>query len=94
MSLKRVGKSSFAAGYAVALITPLFGRDKELRGKNMQRIRQLYAVDEQRQVHAVAVYKHDLGFLVYRLDDQETVERVEERWFLTQAGDVLAASDA
>ena len=56
----------------------------------MQRIREIYAVDEQHQVHTVAVYKHGLGSLVYRLDDREMVEPLEEKWFLTQAGDVLA----
>ena len=55
----------------------------------MQRIQQLYAVDEQHQVHTVAVYKHALGSLVYRLDDRETVEPLDEKWFVTQTGDVL-----
>ena len=56
----------------------------------MQRIRELYAVDEQHHIHTVWVYKPALGSLVYRLDDREMVEPLEEKWFLTQAGDVLA----
>ena len=56
----------------------------------MQRIRELYAVDEQHHVHTVGVYNHALGSLVYRLDDREMVEPLEEKWFLTQAGNVLA----
>ena len=56
----------------------------------MQRIRELYAVDKQHRVHTVGVYKYDLGSLVYRLDDREMVEPLDEKWFLTQAGDVLA----
>ena len=55
----------------------------------MRQIQQLYAVDEQHQVHTVAVYKHALGSLVYRLDDREMVEPLDEKWFVTQAGDVL-----
>ena len=55
----------------------------------MRQIQQLYAVDEQHQVHTVAVYKQALGSLVYRLDDREMVEPLDEKWFVTQAGDVL-----
>ena len=56
----------------------------------MQRIRELYVADEQHHVHTVGVYEQALGLLIYRLDDQEMVEPLEEKWFLTQAGDVLA----
>jgi len=56
----------------------------------MQRVREVYAVDEQHHVHTVGVYEQALGLLIYRLDDQEMVEPLEEKWFLTQAGDVLA----
>jgi hypothetical protein len=45
----------------------------------MRQIQQLYAVDEQHQVHTVAVYKHALGSLVYRLDDREMVEPLDEK---------------
>jgi len=55
----------------------------------MQLIEQFYAVDEQRQVHTVAVYKQALGMCVYRLDDKETVDLLDEKWLVTQAGDVL-----
>ena len=56
----------------------------------MQLIQQVYAVDEQHQVHTVAVYKQTPGKNVYRLDDRETVEPLDEKWFVTLAGDVLA----
>ena len=55
----------------------------------MQLIEQFYAVDEERQVHTVAVYKQALGMHVYRLDDRESVELLDDKWFVTQAGDVL-----
>ena len=48
----------------------------------MQRIREVYAVDEQHQVHTVAVYRHGLGSLVYRLDDPEMVERLKSLGYL------------
>ena len=56
----------------------------------MQLIQQLYAVDEEHQVHTVAVYKQALGSHIYRLDDREMVEPLDEKWFVTLAGDVLA----
>ena len=55
----------------------------------MQLIEQLYAVDERHQVHTVLVYKGALGRHVYRLDDRELVEPLDEKWFVTLAGDVL-----
>jgi hypothetical protein len=55
----------------------------------MQLIEQLYAVDELRQVHTVSVYKNPTGMHVYRLDDRESVEPLDEKWFVTMAGDVL-----
>ena len=55
----------------------------------MQPIEQLYAVDEQHQVHRVMVYVGASGTQVYRLDDRESVEPLDEKWFVTQAGDVL-----
>jgi hypothetical protein len=56
----------------------------------MKRIRELYAVGDQHHVHTVGVYEHALDSLVYRLDDREMVEPLEEKWFLTQAAAVLA----
>ena len=58
-------------------------------GEQMQLIQQLYAVDEEHQVHTVAVYKQTLGKNIYRLDERETVEPLDERWFVTETGDVL-----
>ena len=55
----------------------------------MQLIKQLYVIDEQHEVHTVAVYKQTLGSHIYRLDDRETVEPLDEKWFVTLAGDVL-----
>ena len=55
----------------------------------MQLIEQLYAVDELRQVHTVLVYKGAWGMHVYRLDDRELVEPLDDKWFVTLAGDVL-----
>jgi hypothetical protein len=55
----------------------------------MQLIEQFYAVDEEHQVHTVAVYKQAFGMRIYRLDDRESVELLDEKWFVTQAGDVL-----
>ena len=55
----------------------------------MQLIEQVYAVDELRQVHTVRIYKGALGKHVYRLDDRESVEPLDEKWFVTLAGDVL-----
>jgi hypothetical protein len=55
----------------------------------MRLVEQLYAVDELRQVHTVLVYKGSLGKYVYRLDDRESVEPLDEKWFVTLTGDVL-----
>jgi hypothetical protein len=55
----------------------------------MQFIKRLYAVDERQQVHTIAVYKHAFGSDEYRLDDREMVEPLDEKWFVTLAGDVL-----
>ena len=55
----------------------------------MRLIQQLYAVDEEHQVHTVAVYRQTLGKNIYRLDERETVEPLDERWFVTETGDVL-----
>ena len=55
----------------------------------MQRMDQFYAVDQEQQVHTVVVYQQALGLHVYRLDDRESLELVDEKWFVTQAGDVL-----
>jgi hypothetical protein len=48
----------------------------------------LYAVDRSTR-STVAVYKQALGSHIYRLDDRETVEPLDEKWFVTLAGDVL-----
>ena len=55
----------------------------------MQLIKQLYAVDERQQVHTIAVYKRAFGSNEYRLDGREMVEPLDEKWFVTLAGDVL-----
>jgi len=34
-------------------------------------------------------YKQALGKNIYRLDERETVEPLDERWFVTETGDVL-----
>ena len=54
----------------------------------MQLIEQFFAVDDAHRVHTVAVYK-TLGKQIYRLDDREAVEPLDERWFVTLTGDVL-----
>jgi len=55
----------------------------------MQLVEQFNAVDEQHQVHTVSVYKKTPDSSVYWLDGRELVEPLEDRWFVTQAGDVL-----
>ena len=52
----------------------------------MQLVKKFFALDDQRQVHTVAVYKEALGSHIYRLDDREAVEPLDEKWFVTLAG--------
>ena len=55
----------------------------------MQLVAKFYAVDEQNQIHTVSVYEQALGSQVYRLDDREPVDPLDDKWFVTLTGDVL-----
>jgi hypothetical protein len=59
----------------------------------MQLVAKFDAVDEQNRVHTVSVYRQASGSPAYRLDDRELVDPLDERGFVTLAGDVLERVD-
>ena len=59
----------------------------------MQLVAKFDAVDEGNQVHTVSVYRQASGSPVYRLDNRDPVEPLDERWFVTLAGDVRERVD-
>ncbi len=56
----------------------------------MQLVAKFYARDEQNNIHTVSVYQGPLGAQIYQLDDREPVDPLDEKWFVTLAGDVLS----